>query len=1005
EAWNVTVAGNRINGTNQTACVIDTGVDYLHTALGACAPTPAVFQNNANQSLSPVVESEHPYTNNANITFKINKTGFTSIAVHFANISLETPGGADSTDRVLVLDGQNHTVAVYKGVFSDVWSPFVSGDTIYVRIVSDPSVTAFGFLADQILNGSTNTTYDWANCSKVIGGWDFVNSDGDPLDDHGHGTHVSGIISSRAIINGTAPDSRIVAIKALNSAGSGFMSDVVAGIDWCVSNKNRDGIGVISMSLGTDCDSSPASCGNTGFCDSADPVTSAAINSAVANGILVAVASGNDGLSSAVASPACMANATSVGATTKTDAVASFSNSAPILDLLAPGQSICSAKLGSSGGSCGGGAFTVLSGTSMAAPHVAGVALLLRQYWNFTYGIALSPRFIEEKLKASGSLINDSRNSLVFSRVDVRAALNPLLSVLVPTPVNNSAQNNSQLIINISSDVNLSGASVEWSFANGSVANYSLNNSNNTLFFVNFQNLSEGVHNYKFFGNDSVLVGESGFRFVTIDLTPPGVIPLYPLNVSNVSGSLVNFSWLANDLFSTSMNCSFSIDGALNKSSISALNASPKNQSVLLSAGNHSWNVSCSDSVGNTNSSNLIDFVVRAPQLNLSIIPSVVVASQFSVLNYSFIINNTGGATAFNTTLNVTFPQGVVLFSANPLNTSGNKSWNLGTVLSSSAVQINVSLNVSGSVVNASALTTLLNVSYTDSTGVLASGNITNSVTVRALPVLSLMKSASSSTVNNGSSFNYSIVITHSSGDTAFNLSLNESYPQGVVLLSASPANTSGNNSWNLGNLSAGTSISINLSMNVSPDVTNNSVLNNSVALLFSSADGVLQTKSASTTSTVIVIGTSTSSSSSSSGSSGGSSGSSSSGGGGGGGVGGGGGSSSTTTTPAVTVSAIPVVSVPVPVVVPAPANPAVPVKKSSSPAPILSAQTPVQKISQNAPSLLTGAAVSLPNQNASARNSSRLQNTASFTQRAVASSITLLLALGLAFVLWKRGA
>src|SRR3989338_1907740 len=106
---------------------------------------------------------------------------------------------------------------------------------------------------------------DWSSCSKVIGGWDTVNNAANPEDDHGHGTHVAGIVtSSDTTYKGVAPDAKIVAIKALNSAGSGLSSDIAAGIEWCVNNASSLNISVISMSIG----------GNqyTSVCDSSESI-------------------------------------------------------------------------------------------------------------------------------------------------------------------------------------------------------------------------------------------------------------------------------------------------------------------------------------------------------------------------------------------------------------------------------------------------------------------------------------------------------------------------------------------------------------------------------------------------------------------------------------------------------------------------------------------------------------------------------------------------------------
>ena len=187
------------------------------------------------------------------------------------------------------------------------------------------------------LGGCTSDTFLAGTCSKVIAGHDFKNNDNNPIDDQGHGTHVSGIIASaNETFRGVAPDATLVAIKVCDdtSGGNCADSDVVAGIDWCVNNASKYNISVISMSLGGG--------SFTTYCDdeSSESAFKTAIDSAVARNISVVVATGNSESTTAIASPACIRNATAVGSLTKSDSISSFSNRNNITDLLAPGSSI-----------------------------------------------------------------------------------------------------------------------------------------------------------------------------------------------------------------------------------------------------------------------------------------------------------------------------------------------------------------------------------------------------------------------------------------------------------------------------------------------------------------------------------------------------------------------------------------------------------------------------------------------------------------------------------------
>lgn len=182
---------------------------------------------------------------------------------------------------------------------------------------------------------------------------------GDATDDEGHGTHVAGIIASNdATFRGVAPGSSLMAAKVLDSTGSGFVSDVVSGINWCVAN----GADIINLSLGGGL--------FTGTCDS--NLDAMAVNNAVASGVIVAVASGNDGTIDAVSSPACASGAIAVGAVDDFDGRTSFSNEGPQLDVVAPGSPVTSLNA-----PINGGGFATFYGTSMATPHVAGLAALI----------------------------------------------------------------------------------------------------------------------------------------------------------------------------------------------------------------------------------------------------------------------------------------------------------------------------------------------------------------------------------------------------------------------------------------------------------------------------------------------------------------------------------------------------------------------------------------------------------------------------------------------------
>lgn len=169
-------------------------------------------------------------------------------------------------------------------------------------------------------------------------------------DCNGHGTHVAGTIAGSTL--GVAPAATIVPVRVLDCAGSGSVSGVIAGIDWAI-NHHTTAPAVMNLSLGT----------------TKSELLNSAIDRAYADGITVVVAAGNSNVDACTTSPASnKVSALTVGATTIADARASYSNYGACLDLFAPGSGITSAWYTSNNST------NTLSGTSMASPHVAGIA-------------------------------------------------------------------------------------------------------------------------------------------------------------------------------------------------------------------------------------------------------------------------------------------------------------------------------------------------------------------------------------------------------------------------------------------------------------------------------------------------------------------------------------------------------------------------------------------------------------------------------------------------------
>lgn len=267
-----------------------------------------------------------------------------------------------------------------------------------------------------------------ALAGKVIGGYDFVNDDTNAMDDHRHGTHVAGIIAAEsAEVTGVATGVRLLAYKALGANGRGVTSDIIAAIERAL-DPNGDG------DLSDRADIANLSLGSSGRPD--DPL-SRAVDNAVAAGMIVVVAAGNEEAFHRIGSPAGAAKAITVGASEIDDdgieRVAYFSSRGPATqssaikpDVLAPGARILS--LGLNHGTL------VLSGTSMASPYVAGLAaLLLEEHPDWTpervkAALVTSARaVVEEEVMSQGSgvadLLRARANLLVASPTQINFGL------------------------------------------------------------------------------------------------------------------------------------------------------------------------------------------------------------------------------------------------------------------------------------------------------------------------------------------------------------------------------------------------------------------------------------------------------------------------------------------------------------------------------------------------------------------------------------------------------
>lgn len=360
-------------------------------ALGSLAPTslaidPTLKYDVPLSELLPTLDDEdsvdvvvtvtgNPQTAATGAYWGIGSLTYSYVYKHALNGYAATLDAGEMAD----LAGRSEVVKIYYDRIVEATMD-VSRRAVQADLANNLGWTGDGVTVAVLDTGISSLHSDLSGA--IVGCVQFLGGQKLPVceDDNGHGTHVSGTIAGRGnTYRGVAPDAKLVAVKVLNAAGLGLTSDIIAGMDWIVKNKNavNPPIRVMSASLGSEPSCEDAN-GNSADSLAADAVMD--------GGVVAVIAAGNAGPGSCtIGTPGDARKVITIGATDDRgtvalgdDALAGFSSRGPTgdgrvkPDVSAPGTSITSTYLF--------GQYSSLSGTSMATPHVSGlVALLLEK--------------------------------------------------------------------------------------------------------------------------------------------------------------------------------------------------------------------------------------------------------------------------------------------------------------------------------------------------------------------------------------------------------------------------------------------------------------------------------------------------------------------------------------------------------------------------------------------------------------------------------------------------
>jgi len=358
-----------------------------------------------------------------------------------------------------------------------------------VHIISADSVwNTYGNQGDSIKVAILDTGIDYMHPDlgkgfgqgfKIIGGYDFINKDNDPKDDHGHGTHVAGIVAADGKeIKGVAPKALLYAYKVLDVFGYGSEAKIISGIERTVDPDNDgnpiDKVDIANLSLGAT--------GNP------NDALSKALNNAVKLGVVFCVSAGNGYYYNSIGSPGCAERAITIGGIDKNNSIYENGSKGPTNevysikpDVLAPGMQINSTYLNNG--------YTQLTGTSMASPHVAGIcALIKKQHKDWT------PEMIKSAIVSTANSINLDVMTQGNGVVNAFRAINAQ-TLTIPTSLSFGLDNQSENIWKRTDTILVINKSTQ-------MKNYNIYNNSS----INGVNLNFNPSNFSLQPNESKIV-------------------------------------------------------------------------------------------------------------------------------------------------------------------------------------------------------------------------------------------------------------------------------------------------------------------------------------------------------------------------------------------------------------------------------------------------------------------------------------------------------------------